>query len=65
MGVAVALENGARPDCRQLRRWCAERLSREKVPVKWFVLDSIPRTDRGKVNRGAVAARCLGGDPGR
>ena len=36
----------------------AERLSKEKVPSKWFLLDEIPKTDRGKVNRFNVAELC-------
>lgn len=59
IGVAIALRNGAEVDARALRRWCAERISREKVPVKWVILDEIPKTDRGKINRATVAAHCL------
>ena len=61
IGVAVSLADGARADTRALRRWCAERLAIEKVPVKWYRLDTIPRTDRGKLNREAAAQRCLAG----
>ena len=64
VGVAVSLANGADTDARRLRRWCAERISREKVPVKWFVLDEIPKTDHGKLNQAAVAAHCLKARPG-
>lgn len=35
-----------------------EELSQHKRPVKWYVLDEIPRTDRGKVNRAQVGERC-------
>ena len=59
IGVAVSLADGARVDARALRRWCAERLAIEKVPVKWYQLDALPRTDRGKLNREAVARQCL------
>ena len=62
VGVALSLVDGADADPRRLRRWCAERLSREKIPVKWFVLDEIPKTDRGKLNREVVAAHCLGAE---
>jgi len=30
------------------------------VPRRWFVVDEIPRTARGKVRRSQVAARCAG-----
>ena len=59
IGVAVRLVDGAEFDSRALRRWCAERLSTEKVPVKWFRIEAMPRTDRGKLNRDAVARLCL------
>lgn len=62
VGVAVALHNGTNIDAPSLRRWCAERISREKVPVKWVVVDEIPKTDRGKLNR-AMVAECLKSEP--
>ena len=55
--VAVALEAGTNLD--DVKKWCAERLVREKNPEKWFILDSIPKTDRGKINRNAVADVCF------
>lgn len=64
VGVAVCLAEGAGGDddrdmVKALRTWCSERLSREKVPEKWFVVDDIPKTDRGKINRDVVARHCL------
>ena len=59
VGVAVSFVDGSDIDSRLLRRWCRERISREKVPVKWYVLDEIPKTDRGKLNRAVVAEYCL------
>lgn len=59
VGVAVTPVDGAEINVRALRRWCGERLAREKVPSSWFVVDDIPKTDRGKVNRDVVAAHCL------
>lgn len=42
--IAGAYEiDGTDTDARRMRRWCAERVSREKVPVKWFVLDEFPK----------------------
>jgi acyl-CoA synthetase (AMP-forming)/AMP-acid ligase II len=61
VGVALALKPGAHFDEAQIRRWCAERLSREKTPVQWFVVDEVPKTDRGKINRDIVAVHCLAG----
>jgi hypothetical protein len=28
------------------------------VPARWYVVDEIPRTSRGKVNRADVATAC-------
>lgn len=59
VAVAVTSGDGSQVDVRALRRWCAERLAREKIPSRWFVVDDIPKTDRGKINRDNVAAHCL------
>lgn len=59
VAVAVTSGDGSELNPRALGRWCAERLAREKIPSRWFVVDEIPKTDRGKVNRDNVAAYCL------
>ena len=59
VGVALALQAGTAFEERGMRLWCAQRLSREKIPVHWFVVEEIPKTDRGKINRDIVAACCL------
>lgn len=59
VGVAVVLADAAGP-LDLLKAWSASRLSREKLPDRWFEVTAIPKTDRGKVNRAAVAALCLG-----
>jgi len=41
-----------------LEEWCREYLVKEKIPEKWFILDEIPKTDRGKINRDIVASIC-------
>jgi acyl-CoA synthetase (AMP-forming)/AMP-acid ligase II len=55
--VAVVLASDLKLEDLQL--WCAQRLVREKNPEKWFVVDAIPKTDRGKTNRNNVAKVCL------
>jgi len=61
VAVAVRLAPGAAGDTAQLRAWCAARIRREAVPERWFVIDEIPKTDRGKIRRATVRDRCLGG----
>jgi acyl-CoA synthetase (AMP-forming)/AMP-acid ligase II len=60
VGVAVRLNAGAADDAESLRAWCRARLRREAVPEQWFIVEEIPRTMRGKVNRDAVRRRLIG-----
>jgi acyl-CoA synthetase (AMP-forming)/AMP-acid ligase II len=60
VGVAVRLHPGAADDAESLRAWCRTRLRREAVPERWFIVEEIPRTMRGKVNRDAVRRRLIG-----
>jgi len=59
VGVAVSVHDAASFDLPALKAWCAARLAREKLPERWFVVDDIPKTDRGKINRDTVAKACL------
>ena len=61
IGVAVIPADGAEVDARAFGCWCAERLAVEKVPEKWFRPDARPGSDRGQLNRDAVAQRYLAG----
>ena len=54
VGAAVCLADNAAVTPADLRAWCLERMRREGVPEKWYVVDHIPKTDRGKINRDAV-----------
>jgi acyl-CoA synthetase (AMP-forming)/AMP-acid ligase II len=58
--VAVALVErpGAKIRDRELTAWCAHMIRREAVPQRLFVLDSLPRNERGKLNRDEVRAVC-------
>jgi acyl-coenzyme A synthetase/AMP-(fatty) acid ligase len=33
-------------------------LSESKMPMRWWLVEEIPRTSRGKINRDAVKAAC-------
>ncbi len=52
----VAAMSGVELDPAQLRRTCADRLEAHKVPERIWVHDELPRTGRGKVDRGALLA---------
>jgi oxalate---CoA ligase len=54
IGAAVRLAKGASADPQSLQAWCRERLRRDAVPERWFIVSEIPRNARGKVSRDAV-----------
>jgi acyl-CoA synthetase (AMP-forming)/AMP-acid ligase II len=58
IGIAVVLESGSEDSLRRLRDWCARHLANHQMPQRWYLLDEIPRTSRGKINREAVAQQC-------
>ena len=55
--AAVVLEPGRRATRRQLRAWLLDRLNRYKAPRRIWLVESIPRTPTGKVQRGVLAQR--------
>ncbi len=62
VAVAVVLTTPAASDPSALRDWCRERIRDDAVPEQWFVVDAIPKTDRGKINRDHVRRACTGED---
>lgn len=60
VAVAVRLRDDVRVSVDELRTWCRARLRREAVPEKWYIVEEIPKTDRGKVNRRHVMEHCAG-----
>ena len=58
VAVAVSLADNASVTIKDLRKWSAQHLVREKLPEHWFIVDEIPKTDRGKINRDDVATYC-------
>jgi len=60
VGAAVRFKSGVSGDLEAVRAFCRERLRREATPERWFAVDEIPRTPRGKVSREAVRRTLLG-----
>jgi acyl-coenzyme A synthetase/AMP-(fatty) acid ligase len=58
--MAVVLRAGDDEVLRRLYAWVRARLAAFQMPRRWYVVDEIPRTSRGKVSRRQVAARCAG-----
>lgn len=54
--VAVVAVDGRAPDAAEIRRRLRATLPGPSVPVRIRVLDALPRTPRGKVDRPALAA---------
>lgn len=63
VGVAVVLSSTEPKTVLALHRWTADHLAKHQMPRRWYVVDEIPRTSRGKVSRQAVAERCLASAP--
>ena len=64
VGLAVALtEPGDDAAVRELYGWIRRRLAEPKLPARWWLVDAIPRSERGKVSREAVRDVCAGRPP--
>lgn len=63
VGLAVVLANESNGTLQSLHAWIQDHLAEHKQPVQWFVLDEIPRTSRGKINREQVREACLEQQP--
>jgi acyl-CoA synthetase (AMP-forming)/AMP-acid ligase II len=59
VGIAVVLSETNDEAIRELYRWMRQHLAAHKLPGHWWIVDAIPRTSRGKVNRDAVKAACI------
>lgn len=60
VAVAVVLKSIKAETLSRLHVWAREHLATYQLPRRWYVVDQIPRTSRGKVSRAQVAARCAG-----
>jgi len=58
IGMAVSLMDNSNATIRGLYQWMKRRLAEHKMPVRWYLVDSIPRTSRGKINRISVSEKC-------
>ena len=58
VAIALVLKDRSAGALCQLYRWLEERLARRKMPARWYVVDSIPRAHRGKINRDTVRKLC-------
>ena len=63
VGLAIALTDTADAAVREAYGWIRERLAEGKLPARWWRVDAIPRSERGKVSREAVREACEGRPP--
>jgi long-chain acyl-CoA synthetase len=63
VGVAVALKQNDDGTLRELHQWTRRHLAAHQIPQRWYVLEEIPRTSRGKVNRAQIAEYCVARKP--
>ena len=58
MGLALVMPNGDDDSIRKLHEWLKAHLAEHQMPVRWHLLDTLPRTSRGKINRDRIADAC-------
>jgi len=58
VGLALVLDGEDPARLRALHGRLRERLADHQMPVRWFLLDELPRTSRGKIQRDRIAALC-------
>ena len=58
VGMAVVLNDAGEKTIRGLFDWMKSQLAEHKMPSRWWAMEAIPRTSRGKINRDAVKAAC-------
>jgi acyl-CoA synthetase (AMP-forming)/AMP-acid ligase II len=63
VALAVVLSNPDPASLRELHGWLQRHLAEYQMPVRWHLLDAIPRTPQGKTSRSLVADRCAGLPP--
>jgi acyl-CoA synthetase (AMP-forming)/AMP-acid ligase II len=63
VGLALVLNDQDSQTIRDLHAWISQRLAVHKHPERWYVLDQIPRTSRGKINRETVMNECMEREP--
>jgi acyl-CoA synthetase (AMP-forming)/AMP-acid ligase II len=63
VAIALSLKEIDHRTIRSLYRWLKLHLAEHKIPRRWYLLDAIPRTSRGKVDHSELMKQCLGMQP--
>jgi acyl-CoA synthetase (AMP-forming)/AMP-acid ligase II len=56
--MAVVLRDSNAETIRRLHEWLKARLAEYKRPARWYLLDEIARSNRGKIDRRSVRRIC-------
>ena len=57
--VAIVSADKNKTNLEEIKFWLKDKISVEKIPEKWFIVESIPKNDRGKINRKHVYEECF------
>jgi len=60
VGLAVVLRDACDENVRALYDWLAHHIAKHQMPARWYLLEEMPRSSRGKINRSQVAQKCAG-----
>jgi acyl-CoA synthetase (AMP-forming)/AMP-acid ligase II len=60
VAAAIVLKENESANEADLQAFCKERLADFKRPKKFYIVETIPRTATGKIQRGAVAKALAG-----
>ncbi len=63
VAMAVVMRDRSPEALASLHDWMRQHLAEHKMPVRWHLLEEIPRTSRGKINRDTVARDCASRTP--
>lgn len=58
VGIAVVASPATAATLADAYEWARRHLAVHQMPVRWYLVEQIPRTARGKVNRTSVAGHC-------
>jgi acyl-CoA synthetase (AMP-forming)/AMP-acid ligase II len=58
VGIAVVLKTPSDENVVSLYHWLKRHLASHQMPQRWYLMNEIPRTSRGKVNRTEISKQC-------
>ena len=58
IAIALVLEHKDKQSLSELHAWLKRHLAEHKMPVRWYLVDEIPRNDRGKMDRRKIGMLC-------